>query len=438
MSDLLAELAAIEAASAVDMTTAPPAAPVHMPEGIPGSTVNVTIGLDGAPISSQATSEGPIIDRQLQAYPDYVPPTEQPQPQPAPTAPPQVQTAPAPATAPAPETPEVRIPEAPVRRVYAHPGMTDENKLLLGLIDANPGLSMDAIMAAANAQLGRTPTAQTPQSPLPTTANNGQPLPTSEPPTFNTVTSRLDEIDAALENLDPVVDANEWKKLTLEHNKLNRQLPALQVQHAQQQQTADQQIDALITETRNSVSQAYPQITPAVFEIIEDPSKPLSLIADPFAQAFAARYRQDQAAQSPLLEAADYESLVAASIAQQHGVLPAHLAGRQPAPVATLPGAQAPAPTAAPVQRPAQPTMPQQPGLAPVAVMPSISGQQHTSADRVTTQPVNPLANVQVEYQQALAAGDFEAVERLSAVMATGGQAPQQAYPGGILGISYS
>jgi len=417
MSDLLAELAAIEAASAVDMTTAPPAVPTHMPEGVPGSTVNVTIGLDGAPISSQATSEGPVIDRQLQAYPDYVPPT-------APTA---------------PEAPEVRIPDAPVRRVYAHPGMTDENKLLLGLIDANPGLSMDAIMAAANTQLGRT-TIQTSQNPPSTTVNGAQPPQppsTSDVPTFDTVTSRLDEIDSALQDLDPVVDANEWKKLTLEHNKLNRQLPALQVQQVQQQQTADQQIDALITETRNSVSQAYPTISPEVFSIIEDPSKPLSLIADPFAQAFAARYRQDQAAQSPLLEAADYESLVAASIAQQHGVLPAHLAGRQTAPVATLPGAQAPAPTAAPMQRPAQPNI-QQPGLAPVYVMPSISGQQHTSADRVTTQPVNPLANVQAEYQQAVAAGDFEAIERISAVMATGGHQPQAAYPGGILGISYS
>jgi hypothetical protein len=425
MSDLLAELAAIEARSAVDMTTAPSAAPVHMPEGVPGSTVNVTIGLDGAPISSQATNEGPVIDRQLQAYPDYVPPT-------APIAP--APAAEVPAAPTAPESPEVRIPDAPVRRVYAHPGMTDENKLLLGLIDANPGLSMDAIMAAANTQLGRTapalPVAQSPAQPSPS-------LPVSESPSFDTVTSRLDEIDAALQDLDPVVDANEWKKLTLEHNKLNRQLPALQVQQVQQQQTADQQIDALITETRNSVSQAYPTISPEVFSIIEDPSKPLSLIADPFAQAFAARYRQDQAAQSPLLEAADYESLVAASIAQQHGVLPAHLAGRQTAPVATLPGAQAPAPTAAPVQRPAQPTM-QQPGLVPVTTMPSISGQQYTSPDRVTTQPVNPLANVQVEYQQALAASDFEAIERLSAVMATGGQAPQAAYPGGILGISYS
>jgi hypothetical protein len=415
MSDLLADLAAIEAASAVDMTTAPPAVPVHMPEGVPGSEVNVTIGLDGAPIT---TGEGNTVDRPMQPYQDYVPPVADPAhaaPEPAPTA-----------------APEVRIPEGPVRRVYAHPGMTNENKLLLGLIDANPGLSMDAIMAAASAQLGRQ-SPSLPVSPTPTATTQEPRTENRELPTFDTVTSRLDEIDAELENLDPVVDANEWKKLTLEHNKLNRQLPALQVQQAQQQQTADQQIDAVITETRNSVTAAYPQITPAVFEIIEDPSKPLSLIADPFAQAFAVRFRQDQAAQSPLLEAADYESLVAASIAQQYGVLPTN---RQQAPVAPAPGAQqAPAPAAAHAQRPAHQPQ-QQPGLAPVAAMPAISGALHTNADRVTTQPVNPLANVQAEYQEALASGNYEAIERLSAVMATGGQAPQQAYAG--LNISYS
>jgi hypothetical protein len=416
MPDLLDELAALEASTASAMTTLPSAEPVHMPEPVPGTTTNVTLGFDGQPLPAT----GPQThDTSLQPYPDFT--------QPAPVAPA------APEPEPAAPANEVHIPDKTPRRVYTHPGMTDENKLLLGLIDANPGLSMDAIMAAANAQLGRTAPA------LPVSQSPAQPSPSlpSESPSFDTVTSRLDEIDAALEDLDPVVDANEWKKLTLEHNKLNRQLPALQVQQVQQQQTADQQIDAVITETRNSVSTAYPQITPEVFAIIEDPSQPLSLIADPFAQAFAARYRQDQAADSPLLNAADYESIVASLVAQQHGILPAHLAGRQPAPVATSPGAQAPASTAAPVQRPAQPTM-QQPGLAPVAAMPAISGAQHTSADRVTTQPANPLANVQLEYQQAVAAGDFEGMERLSGIMASGGHQPQAAYPGGILGISYS
>lgn len=418
MPDFLDELAALEASTASAMATLPAAEPVHMPEPVPGTTTNVTLGFDGQPLPPT----GPQThDTSLQPYPDFTQPA--PTPEPAPAAP----------VNPVPEVSEVQIPDKTPRRVYTHPGMTDENKLLLGLIDANPGLSMDAIMAAANAQLGRTAPA------LPVSQSPAQPSPSlpSESPTFDTVTSRLDEIDAALENLDPVVDANEWKKLTLEHNKLNRQLPALQVQQVQQQLTADQQIDAVITETRNSVSTAYPQITPDVFEIIEDPSKPLSLIADPFAQAFAARYRQDQATDSPLLNVADYESIVAAAVAQQHGILPSHLAGRQPAPVAPAPGASAPAPAAAPVQRPAQ-QPPQQPGLAPVAAMPAISGALHTSADRVTTQPVNPLANVQLEYQQAVAAENYEAIERLSGLMASGGQAPQTAYPGGILGISYS
>ena len=424
MPDLLDELAALEASTASAMTTLPSAEPVHMPEPVPGTTTNVTLGFDGQPLPPT----GPQThDTSLQPYPEYTPPAP---PEPAPVAP----AAEAPQ---APEAPTIVVPEDParLRRIYAHDGHTDldNKKLLMGLIDSNPGLTAQAILAAANTQFGIVQPQTLPVSPSP-----AQPSPSlPEAPTFDTVNSRLDAIDAEFTNLDPVVDANRWKELTLEHNKLTRQLPALQVQQVQQQQTVDQQIDALITETRSSVTQAYPQITPAVFEIIEDPSQPLSLIADPFAQAFAARYRQDQAADSPLLNAADYEALVAAAVAQQHGILPAHLAGRQPAPVATSPGVTAPAPTAAPVQRPAQPTM-QQPGLAPVAAMPAISGAQHTSADRVTTQPANPLANVQLEYQQAAAAGDFEALERLSGIMASGGHQPQAAYPGGILGISYS
>ena len=432
MSDLLAELAAMEQSSAAAMTTAPAAAPVHMPEPVPGTTVNVTLALDGSLLS---TTESQTSTTDLQPYPEYVPPVAPAAPVPeVPTAPaPEVPAAPVPNSEPGTENrePPVHIPDSTPRRVYTHAGMTPENKLLLGLIDANPGLGMDAILAAANTQLGRTTT----QTPAPQAQPNSEPRTEHrELPSFDAVNTRLDEIGAQLETLDPVVDANEWKKLNLEHNKLTRQLPTLQIQQAQQQLTEDQQTDAFIAQTRSEVSQSYPQITPAVFAIIEDPQQPLSAITDPFAQAFAARYRQDQASGSPLLSAPDYESLVASSIAQQHGILPA---SRQPAPVATSPGAQAPAPTAAPAQRPAQPTM-QQPGLAPVAAMPAISGTQHTSADRVTTQPANPLANVQLEYQQAVAANDFEGMERLSGIMASGGNQPQKAYPGGIIGISYS
>lgn len=302
--------------------------------------------------------------------------------------------------------------------------MTEENKLLLGLLDANPGLSPEAIFAAFNAQLGR-PAPQVPAAPSTTTP---EPPPAPEPEvTYDAVASRLEAIDAELADLDPVVDALAWKKLTIEANKLNRQLPALQLQQTQQQVTEDQLADAAIAQTRAAVSNAYPTITAEVFDIIEDPSKPITLITDPVAQAFAVRYRNDQAARSPLMEANDYELLVAASVAQQFGILP-----QQKAPVATAPGAT---PAAAPQQRPA--TQPQaQPGVLPVTAMPAISGAVHTSADRVTTTPVNALNQVQNEYQEALAAGNYEALERLSALMATGGQSPQQAFAG--LNISYS
>ena len=427
MADINDELAAIEAASAQAMLTAPaaPAAPViTQPDPTPGSVVTVEVPL------GQPTPPAP----QPQPAPQPEP-TPQPQPQPAPEPNPQPapQPEPAPGTAPAPEG--VVIPDKTPRRVYTHPGMSDENKLLLSLIDANPGLSLDAIMAAASAQLGK-PVMQT-QTPQPAPQPEpGQPTPVApQQPTapavltYEAAETRLEQIETSLANLDPVINAEEWKALTIEQNKLARQMPRLAIEAQQQQQIVAAQEDQIIAAVRAEVSQNYPAITPQVIDTIFDPSKPLSAITDPFAQAVAVRMRQDMATNSPLLDAPDYEALVVAAVAQQHGVMPTRR------PQATSPQA-APNPPAAPAPQGQQPQTPA--GQQPLQVMPAVPGTQHTSADRVTTVPPNPQANLQVEYQQAVAANDFAAIERLSGLMAAGGNAPAIAMPAQIIGISYS
>ena len=404
MSDFLDDLAAIEASSASSMSTLPAVAPVHMPEPVPGSTTNVTLGFDGHPLPVSAPEPA---DGTLQPYPTYE--------QPAPVAPDLA----------------VHIPDKTPRRVYAHEGMLDENKLMLGLIDANPGLSMDAIYAAANTQLGRS----TPQAPVAPTTPNSEPAPTTvaaEPQgellTVEATKARLAQIKGELKNLSSVIDEEEFNALQNERADLLEELPfivqaeedAKHLNAIQKLQEAED-IDATIRESRAEAARDYPQLSADIWDKIYDPSVPLSAITDPFAQAYAAQARRDQATSAPAMDLPNYEQITAALVAQQLGIRPVARASQ----------------TAAPMQRTAQPTM-QHPGHVPVAAMQAISGQQHTSADRVTTQPANPLANLQAEYQQATAAGDYEAIERLSGIMASGGVQPQAAYPGGILGISYS
>lgn len=407
--DIDAELAGIENSSATEMTaapTAPAAGPQPQADPVPGSVVEleVTTFAQPPPVTSPAPAE--------------------PNPQPAPAQ----QTTP-PAT-PAPTEPQVVIPSDTPRRVYTHAGMSEDNKLLLKLIEANPSLKLETVVAAASAELGRplnVPGVQQPAAAAPTPA---QQQPTQEPTqlTLGAAESRLDQIAAELENLDPVINAEDWKRLTIEQGNLSRKLPHLIATQQQQQQTAAQTNDAVIDQVRAEVAQAYPSVQPALFEAAFDTSRPLSDIQDPHALAVATRVRQDIATDSPLLNAPDYELLVTAACAQSLGILPQNRQAQPPAalqplaaPAAPQPGKQAPAA-----------------GHQPLSVMPAVPGSQHTSADRVTTLPAAPQADLEAQYQQAVAAGDFVAMEAVTAQMAAGQQANQPAYPGQIVSISYS
>lgn len=424
--DIDAELAGIENSSATEMTAAPvaPAAgPQPQADPVPGSVVELEV--------TNFTQPQPLPQPAPPAEPA---PVAQPQPAPTePTAPQAAAPTPAqptnPPAAPAPTEPQVVIPSDTPRRVYTHAGMSDDNKLLLGLINANPGLKLEAVVAAASAELGRPLNVPGVQQPAAPTAP-AQQQPTQEPAklTLGAAESRLDQIAAELESLDPVINAEDWKRLTLEQGNLSRKLPHLIATQQQQQQTAAQTNDALIDQVRAEVAQSYPSIQPAIFDAAFDTSNPLSSIQDPLALAVATRVRQDMATDSPMLDAPDYELLVTAACAQSLGILPQNRQAQPPAapqqpaaPAAPQPGQQAPAA-----------------GHQPLSVMPAVPGSQHTSADRVTIQPAAPQADLEAQYQQAVAAGDFAAMEAVTAKMAAGPQANQPPLPGQIVAISYS
>jgi hypothetical protein len=410
--DPISELEALEASSLAGMTAVQPVeqTPALVPEAPPDG--DVTLQVNSADQLQQ-------IQQQQSAAPAA---PDAPQSPTAPAAPTAAETPGAPAA------PEVVVPTETPRRVYAHPGMTEDNKLLLKLIDANPGLSLEAITAAASVQLGRPIAAPATQPSAPPAAPGDSatppPAPTEQTPTVDTVNARLDDIDAELATLDPVMDADRWKTLSIEASRLSRQLPLLiatkQQRQIEQQTLADQAIVAAQTQ----VAERYPQINGQVFDTAYDLTKPISGIVDPFAQAVAARIRRDVASNSPLLDAPDYELLVTAALAQEHGIAPTTRKATPPVQPAT----------AAPHAQTA-PAAPRQAGPAPLTVMPAVPGSQHTSADRVTTTPANPQADLNAQYQQAGAADDFAAIERLSGQMAAGPQA-QFAMPPQIIGIS--
>ena len=397
--DPLDEFAALEASSAAAIPTAPVSVPTEfLPEPEPGTTVNITVNPFEAPTPAPVLQEAPAPVQVQQP----VQPVE-----------PQVVT---------------DIPDKLQRRIYLHEGISDEQRLVAQLIGANPGLDMNAIMAAANAAMGRTPAA----APQPVAPAQVEATPTVLAAEQQTTTitvdgakTRLAQIKAELKNLDSVVDSQQFNALQDERSDLLEQLPFM----VQEQQTAQQQrsiqeaqeaeqIDAFIAQSRADTARDYPQLSADIWDKIQDPSVPLTAISDPFAQAYAAQVRQDQATNAPTMQLPNYEQIAAALVAQQLGVLPVARA-QQPAAPARVVQQPAPAPT----------------GYQPQVVMPAISGQQHTSADRVSTQPTNPLANIQAELQQAVAAENYDEIERLNGLMA-GGPAPQTRGPS--FSISYA
>lgn len=396
--DPLDEFAALEASSAAAIPTAPVSVPTEfLPEPEPGTTVNITINPFEAPAPAPVLQEAPA-PVQVQ--------------QPAQPVEPQVVT---------------DIPDKLLRRIYLHEGISDEQRLVAQLIGANPGLDMNAIMAAANAAMGRTPAA--PQPVAPTQVEAAPTVVDAEPQgellTVEATKARLAQIKAELKNLSSVVDEAQFNALQEERSDLLEQLPFMvQSQEMAKQQRAVQeveeanQIDAFIAQSRADAARDYPQLSADIWDKIQDPSVPLTAITDPFAQAYAAQVRQDQATNAPTMQLPNYEQITAALVAQQLGVLPVARAS-QPAAPARVVQQPAPAPT----------------GYQPQVVMPAISGQQHTSADRVTTQPANPLANIQAELQQAVAAENYDEIERLNGLMA-GGPAPQTRGPN--YSISYA
>lgn len=396
--DPIAELAALEASSATASTAVPPAAPVpgqFQADPPPGGVVDVTVDLNNpipqtqqAPVPAPQPAPIPAVPAQLFENPTP-PPAPAPVQAPAPTPEP---------PAPAPQPPAPNIPEDIERRYYMR-GLTEAQQLTVAIMANNRDLTPLEAAQLAQQRLGMGTAPAAPPSLLPAEpAAPAAPVITAE-----TVNAQLDTIESELQTLDPVLDSARWKELQLESTRLSRQLPSLLLHDQQQQQAALQQealtADQTIAHYRAQAEALYPSLSDA---------------ASPVTQAYRAEYSRLVASDDPMSRLPNFEVLLATQVASSLGILPHST--HAPAPAAPAP---APAPSPAP-------------GPAPVVGMPAISGQQSTSADRVMHAPAaNPAADLNAQYQQAVAADDFAAMERLSGLAAAGTITPPSAQPGG-------
>lgn len=412
MSDIIDELAALERSSAEGITAAPvhdPAVQIQ-PDPTPGGTVESVIDLNGNPIRPAAAPAPVTINLDTNGQPIPQDPAAPPAPA-APTVaqPPATPATPAPApteSAPAPAAPVV--PEVIDRRYYTK-HLPEQTQMLMAVASANPGLSPSEVANIVNARLGLPTAPAAPAAP----ADPAPAEPADKPAelTLQTAQERVNAIATEIAEIDPVLDSKRYAELTAEAMRLNSQIPVLAQQHQQQAAQQQDSIEATIAANWAQATNSYPALADR---------------ASPLRQAYDQQMAAFEQSNHPLFSAPDAEILVAQMVAGRLGIAPAPI---QSAPAAaSVPGQQPTAPQHPAAPQPAAPAVQQQhaPGQAPVTVMPSVPGSVHSSADRVTTVPADPNVALDAQYQQAVAAGDYAAMEAIDALRQTGGQRQPQ------------
>lgn len=423
--DINDEFAALEASSLAALATAPAAAPSSLQQDpVPGTVAEVTVDLNNplgnAPqLPTPAPAPAPTPAPVAPAAPVAAPAPSAAPVSPATATPGEASPQPAPTTAQPPQEPVV--PEEIERRYYMR-GLSPEQQLAVAIMANNRDLSPLEAAQIAQQRLGQPAPLPPAPAPAPVAPPSEPAAPAAPQITYDSVNTRLDAITTELQALDPVLDSERWKELTLEERSLTRQLPSLLLQEnarasqdaAAAQAAIDQQIEA-------SRAIAYDR-----FPDLKDPS---SKLAQTYNAAFAHLVETDH----PLTAAPNFEEVLAYQVAGDLGILPRTTLAA-PAAVASPPAA-APAPGTASPQAPA----PASPGHTPLTAMPAMSGTASTSADRVTTAPApNPMDSLTAEYNQAVQAGDFSAMERLSGLMVTSAQPPAQSGMAPAFSISIS
>jgi hypothetical protein len=417
--DINDEFAALEATSLAALATAPAAAPSSLQQDpVPGTVAEVTVDLNN-PLGN-----APQLPTPPAAPTPVAPAAPVPAPAPAPPAPAQPPLNAGEASPQPPQTtanPPPVVPEEIERRYYMR-GLSPEQQLAVAIMANNRDLSPVEAAQIAQQRLGQPAQLPPVAAPAPV-APAAEPAAPAQPQiTYDTVNTRLDAITSELQALDPVLDSERWKELTLEERSLNRQLPVLLLQEnaraSQDAATAQVAIDQQIEASKAIAYDRFPDL--------KNPSSPL-------AQAYNAAFAHLVETDHPLTAAPNFEEVLAYQVAGDLGILPRTTLAA-PAAVASPPAA-APAPGTASPQAPA----PASPGHTPLTAMPAMSGTASTSADRVTTAPApNPMDSLNAEYNQAVQAGDFSAMERLSGLMVTSAQPPAQSGMAPAFSISIS
>ncbi|MEZ5386469.1 MAG: hypothetical protein R3F13_13235 [Prosthecobacter sp.] len=266
--------------------TAPaPAAPAAEPLNDMDATI---AALDAAMASEQPLQAGAGIDGEpFQA--------QLPDPEPAPTqAAEPAPVAPAPA-APA-NTGEDDEPPAPVVHPSAKPALPegmprnfrlaaqDEAEALAFLIrKSNPNMHMRDALVQAEKQLGLSPAA-----PAAGTAPASPPAPTPPTDPVAEIDTQIAALETQLGELNPALDAEEYRRVNLEINKLGRQQAALIAK-----QEALEQI-----EQRDAIAQEL-TAAEAQFAEVADKFEDLKDESSEFSQAFAALHNRNVQTNSP-------------------------------------------------------------------------------------------------------------------------------------------
>jgi hypothetical protein len=265
---------------------------------------------------------------------------------------------------------------------------------------SNPNMHMRDALSQAEKQLGL--------APAPAAAPAPGPAPTPPADPVADIDTQIATLETQLGELNPALDADEYRRVNIEIHKLGRQQAAIIARQEAQGLFQHQQ------EVAQELSDAEQQFN-EVAGVFED----LSDSKTEFAQRFAQLHNANVKSNSSTLEDENYERNLAAQVAGefilQGKTFKVKGAATPPAqaptnPTGTTPAAPAPAPTASTAPAPA--------GMAP------LTGTPPTSEHRVIVQSADPVVAAQQQIQSAARAGDNDAV--LAALnLSLGGVMPQ-------------
>lgn len=265
-------------------------------------------------------------------------------------------------------------------RIQAHDAI-EQRTLQLRAQDRS--LTLAQALERAHQELGLpSPYAPPPAAPAAPAAPEPAPQPPVDP--LAQIEADIATREAALEDLNPALDGDEWKRVNTELRRLERQAATLAAERAAQAQLEQVTAQQTIEQIEQRLHSEY--------NVLDDPAHPFTIA---FEQRRAQVYQTgtDEQLSDPNLE------LNLAREIEQHFQTRYGMAVRQPpsSPAATTP--QAPTPTV--TQPPAPPAAAPVPAAPPRSAAAPLSGAPASVSPVTGIIPPNPLAQVQQTLQSA-------------------------------------